>query len=402
MPKPGTSCALNTGRIPHAGVARGPIFTTMPKATRPLRILVVGQTPPPVGGQAVMIKKLLDGRYEHIRLFHVRLAFSKDMHEVGRFSFGKVLHLFRVIAAVAWARLKHGTTVLYYPPSGPNRIPVLRDIVFLNAVRWMFRRTVFHYHAGGVSSFAPQLPAVLRPLFHSAYGRHDLAIRLATMAPEDGQYFKAKDDIVVINGIEDEAGGPIDRSEPKEGPVRLLFTAVLIPSKGVEVLLQAFSIMRKRGLDVDLRLMGKWGSAEFERHCMDLIQREGIADRVHILGLRMGEVKSQDFRDTDIFCFPSHFEAEVNPVVLLEALEYSIPIVTTRWRGIPMIVADRMNGLLVPPQDPEAVADAVEELVKDPALRVELGRAGRRIFEERYTLARHLHHMEQAFLRLPD
>jgi len=246
------------------------------------------------------------------------------------------------------------------------------------------------------------LPAILRPLFHSAYGRHDLAIRLATLAPEDGAYFKAKDDVVVVNGIEDEAGGPIVRDKQPGDRIRLLFTAILVPSKGVDILLQAFAIMRRKGLNVDLRLMGKWGSADYERQCMALMEREGIGDRVEFLGLRMGEVKLQDFRDTDIFCFPSHYEAEVNPVVLIEALEFSIPIVTTRWRGIPLIVQDEVNGLLIEPKDPQAMADAVERLVNDPELRNRLGSTGRRIFEERYTLERHLRDMEQAFLRLPE
>jgi len=374
----------------------------MPNVSSPLRILVVGQTPPPVGGQAVMIKKLLDGEYEHVRLYHVRLAFSADMHEVGVFKPRKLWVLLRTIIAIAVARVRHRTPVLYYPPSGPNLVPVLRDIALLNAVRWMFRYTVFHYHAGGVSTFSRRVPFYLRPLFHSAYGQHDLAIRLATMAPEDGKYFKAKDDVVVINGIEDDAGGFIERPVREGEPVRLLFTAVLIPSKGVEVLLEAFAIMRRKGLNVDLRLMGKWASPEFESKCLAFIAREGLTDHVHVLGLRMGEEKANDFRGTDIFCFPSHFEAEVNPVVLLEALEYGIPVVTTRWRGIPMIVADRVNGLLVEPKDPQAVADAVEKLVLDPGLRRELGMAGRRIFEERYTLERHRRNMEQAFLRLLD
>ncbi|MCB0778123.1 MAG: hypothetical protein KDC03_01035, partial [Flavobacteriales bacterium] len=60
----------------------------------PLRVLVVGQTPPPFGGQAVMIEALLAGRYDRIHLEHVRLAFSDDMDSVGRFQWRKVLLLF--------------------------------------------------------------------------------------------------------------------------------------------------------------------------------------------------------------------------------------------------------------------------------------------------------------------
>lgn len=376
------------------------IFAAMSKTPRPLRILVVGQTPPPFGGQAVMIQKLVEGRFDRVQIHHVRLEFSKEMDEVGRFQVNKILILFKTIAAIMWGRIRYGARVLYYPPSGPNMVPVLRDIILLNAVRWMFKRTVFHFHGSGVSTFGPSVPSVLRPFFRSAYARPDLAIRVSPVAPEDGLYFHAKDNVVVHNGIEDEAGGPIDRSGRGVGPVRLLFIGVLIPSKGVQVLLESFVHMRKDGLDVEVDLMGKWGSPEFERQCMDLIAREGVADRVHFLGVRTGAEKAQALRDADIFCFPSHFEAETSPLVLMEAMEYSLPIVSTRWRGIPALVDNGANGLLVEPQDARAVADAVGKLVADPTARTSMGNAGRKAFEARFSVQQHLRAMEDAFLRL--
>ena len=58
---------------------------------KPLRILVVGQTPPPFGGQALMIQLLLDGAYEDIELVHVRMSFSKELKSTGKFKFVKLL-----------------------------------------------------------------------------------------------------------------------------------------------------------------------------------------------------------------------------------------------------------------------------------------------------------------------
>lgn len=58
----------------------------MTKKKAPVTVLVVGQTPPPIGGQAVMMERFLKGTYTRIKLVHVRLAFSNEMNEVGRFS----------------------------------------------------------------------------------------------------------------------------------------------------------------------------------------------------------------------------------------------------------------------------------------------------------------------------
>lgn len=366
------------------------------KARPPLRVLVVGQTPPPFGGQAVMIEALLAGEYRKVRLFHVRLRFSDDMESVGKFAMRKVLILFTTIARIWWARFRDRTSVLYYPPSGPNKVPVLRDIILLNAVRWMFRRTVFHFHAGGVSGLESQLPAPLRPLFRAAYRRPWVSIRTSTFNPEDGRAFHARHDLVVPNGIADQRGTvPESVSSPGE-PLRILFTGVLVPSKGVTVLLEAFDRLCRRGIDAELELMGKWGDEAYRAECEAYVRRQGLEGRVRFLGVRRDRDKHLNFANCDVFCFPSHFEAESFGLVLVEAMQFAKPVVSTRWRGIPSVVEGGRNGLLVPVEDADAVADALERLAKDPALRARMGEEGRRIFEQRFTLERFHHAMEDA------
>ncbi|HRT53774.1 MAG TPA: hypothetical protein P5291_06805, partial [Flavobacteriales bacterium] len=252
----------------------------------PLRVLVVGQTPPPFGGQSVMIDAMLRGTYDRVRLFHVRLAFSEDMESVGKFALRKVWILLTTIVRIWIARLRYRTPVLYYPPSGPNKVPVLRDIILLNAVRWMFRRTVFHFHAGGVSGFAPQLPEPLRPFFRMAYRKPALAIRTAPQNPEDGKALGAVHDVVVPNGLPDMRGRVPERERGPGEPLVILFCGVLIPSKGVRVLLDAFVRIVQQGVDARLELMGKWGDDDFKREIEDAVMANGVRDRVMFHGVK--------------------------------------------------------------------------------------------------------------------
>jgi len=69
------------------------------------------------------------------------------------------------------------------------------------------------------------------------------------------------------------------------------------------------------------------------------------------------------------FCFPTFFESETFGVVLLEAMQFSLPIVATRWRGIPSIITDGDNGFLVDPKDPIGLSEKLETLLRDPAMR---------------------------------
>ena len=347
-----------------------------------------------------MIEALLAGRYDRIHLEHVRLAFSDDMDSVGRFQWRKVLLLFSTIARIWWARLRSRTPVLYYPPSGPNLVPVLRDLILLCATRWMFSRTVFHFHAGGVSGFRGRLPFLLRPLFDLAYGRPALAIRTAAENPDDGLAFRASRSIVVPNGVADMRGTVPERAPEHEGPIRILFTGVLIPSKGVKVLLEAFVLLLNEGRDVELELMGRWGDEEFRRECERFLHQREATDRVRFLGVKRDEEKFRHFAACDIFCFPSHFEAESFGLVLVEAMQFARPVVSTHWRGIPSVVSDGVNGYLVPVEDPGAVAGRLGVLADSPELRRRMGEEGRRIFEQRFTLERFQRNMEDALAGL--
>ena len=70
------------------------------------------------------------------------------------------------------------------------------------------------------------------------------------------------------------------------------------------------------------------------------------------LGTRTGTRQGRCFLDSDVFCYPTHFESETFGLVLLEAMQFELPIVATRWRGVPSSVEDGENGFLVPVRDP--------------------------------------------------
>lgn len=346
-----------------------------------------------------MIEVLLRSEPVDVQLHHVRLNYSDDMDSVGKFAFRKVWLLFTTILRVWYARLRFRTPMLYYPPSGPNMVPVLRDIVFLCATRWLFKWTVFHYHAGGVSGFEHELPPMLRPFFRLAYRNASMAIRTAPQNPEDGILLGAKQNVVVPNGIPDARGAVQERSAAPGSPLVILFTGVLIASKGVRVLLEAFMEVIAKGGNARLELMGRWGDKAFQEECMSYIAQHGLTDRITFLGVKRDTEKLEHFAGCDIFCFPSHFEAESFGLVLLEAMQFAKPLVSTQWRGIPSVVQDGVNGFLVPVEDPSSVAAKLLELIGDPALRKRMGEEGRRIFIERFTLERFQENMEDALTR---
>lgn len=368
------------------------------------KILVVGQTPPPLHGQAIMIEQMLLGDYGDIKLHHVRMAFSNAISQVGKARPSKLWELVRVIWKIWVGRFVHGARVLYYPPAGPHVIPVARDMAILLATRWAFEKTIFHFHAGGLGDLYDDLSPLGRFLFRIAYFRPDLAIRVSEHAPPDGMRLQARREVVIPNGIEDEASleRKAHQSEPRfDGAAAdrcvVLFVGALRESKGVMILLEACRLLREQGVPHQAILVGAFESPQFERQARGFVRHNGMADSVDFPGALSGIRKRQAFHSADIFCFPTYYESETFGLVLVEALSFGLPVVTTHWRGIPDVVEDGQCGFLVPVRDAPSVAQKLELLAQDPVLRAAMGDRGRRRYLEHFTLDKYHQRLKAAF-----
>jgi glycosyltransferase involved in cell wall biosynthesis len=363
---------------------------------KPLKILVVGQTPPPYYGQAMMIRKLLEGQYRQIKLFHVSMTFSRQMDEIGKFTIRKLGHLFAVIISIVYMRLRYGIPILYYPPAGPNRIPMYRDIAILLCTRWVFKKTVFKFHAGGISELYGRLLWIEKLFFRLTYFFPDLAIRLNEYTPPDGEFLKSRRIVIVPNGIEDIYPKFLPTDRRANSIQTILFVGVLRESKGVMVLLEASKRLMDSGRIFKTRLMGEFESDEFRNTVDAYLKENDLLQRVEFLGLQTGDEKWKTYSEASVFVCPTYFESEAAPGVIIEAMQFRIPVVATRWRGIPSMVEDGRNGFLVPVGDSRSLAEKIALLLDDPELRRDMGEQGRKIYLENFTVEKFWQKMEEA------
>jgi glycosyltransferase involved in cell wall biosynthesis len=329
------------------------------------------------------------------------MAFSKSMASVGTFEVWKLFHMVEVVAKALYQRFRHRIPSLYYMPGGSSFTPVARDIFILFFLRPVFRRTIFHFRAAGVSEVVDRQPALLRRLARFVYRQPDLAIHLSDLNPDDGPYFSAKRTVVVPNGLEDAAEPylPIERQEASVPTI--LFVGVVQETKGVMVLLEAAKVLKEQGHIFRVNMVGDFASEEFKRRATDYCRKHGLEEQVHWAGVQKGEAKWQYFLEADVFCFPSFFEAESFGNVAVEAMMFSLPVVATRWRGIPSIVDDRETGLLVPTKNATAVSEAVARLIADTPLRQRLGKAGRAKYEQKYRIETFISTIGEVLLERP-
>jgi colanic acid/amylovoran biosynthesis glycosyltransferase len=174
---------------------------------------------------------------------------------------------------------------------------------------------------------------------------------------------------------------PRDQQEQVNVPI-ILCPAGLRPVKGHKYLIEAFTILRERGVKLELWLAGQ---GKLRQELQEQIEAVGLSDRVAFLGqlphLELLDLYSQG--KIAIVVLPSLHEGI--PVSLIEAMAYSIPVVSTVVGGTPELL-EGGAGLLVPPKDPVALADAIERLVKDPELRKRLREAGRKRVEDSFAV----------------
>lgn len=360
------------------------------------KVLVIGQTPPPYGGQAMMTQRLIDAQFDGLEIFHVRMNFSKDVKSIGKFAFSKIIHLFEVVRASIKTARKHQISTLYYMPVGNSMVPLIRDILILLCIRPFFREVIFHFRAAGAGMFVDQQGPILKKIARYVYRNPDLAIHLSANNPDDGGYFGAKETRVIANGLEDAAAPflPIIRSS--QGPVKLLYVGLLKISKGVFTILEAAKILKAEGLDFHVTFVGKFYTEESKEKLLKYCETEGLEEHVEFAGVKVGNEKWAYFQEADIFCFPSYFESESFGNVVVEAMMFGLPVVGSNWRGIPTIINADETGFVIPPKTPTLLAKKLRMLIKHPDLREVMGEQGRSRFLRFYQLPRFLDDMEAA------
>lgn len=386
----------NLTEAPTTESEKVPVKAAVPKHRR--NVLVVGQTPPPMNGQSLMIQELLNGEYEGLALHHVRLNFSRSTEEIGAFQARKLLVLLKTLVDIVVGRFRSRAEILYFPPAGPTLNPVVRDIFLLNSTRWLFKRTVFHFHAAGLLEIYARLPWWLKPLFNRAYGNADVAIVTTKTNASGLADLNAKAVTVIPYGIEDLAANYLPPSFPDKDEIpEILFVGILCEGKGVLTLIQACSELRNNGFQFRVTCAGAFLSEAFKQEAETLVATSGLDQVVRFPGVLAGNEKLNAFRSADIFCFPTHYHAESFGVVLVEAMSFGLPVVTTRWRGIPDVVGESGGAFVVEPNRPDLVADKLRALLQNPELRTAMGQQSRRWFCDRYTLENYRAGMERAF-----
>lgn len=350
------------------------------------KILFILHFPQPVHGSSVVgsyikksqvINEFFDCRY-------VNLSISATVEDIGKNSFRKFFRYFSLIWQVKKQLLTFRPDLCYFTPMSQG-VGFYKDALIIAIVKLFGVKTIYHFHNKGVST---RQNRIFDNIFYRFVFRNADVILLSKHLYSDIQKYVPENRVHYCpNGIpdqEDKRQNAKDKSSSTA--VEILFISHLIESKGVYVLLEALKILKNKEIAFHCTMIG--GEKDITENQLKLrIEDAGLGDSILVAGKKYGEEKQIAFETADIFILPTYYQNECMPLVILEAMQHLLPVVSTFEGGISGVVDDGVTGFLVPQKDSVVLAEKLELLIKDPELRQRMGRAGREKYEREFTLA---------------
>lgn len=324
-------------------------------------ILTVGIAYKPVRGGIAAVESVYSTFYKPFN--HIATVTDGDSSKLAKlFQFGKAL------AKFLWWMIFHREIKIVHV-HGASNASFWRKRILINIAKSFGKKVVFHLHGGMFQSFYAHHPKTVRKTIEKC----DCVIALSEYWKQWLETtFNCKKVVIIKNAIET----PRLHKIPHD-TFNLLFLGLLGENKGIYDLLDVI-IAHKKELSGKMQLL-IGGNGEVDK-VKSIIRQNDISDIAIYEGWVSGEIKRNLFNLSDALILPSYHEGV--PITILEAESYELPIISTKVGGIPEIVEDGKNGILVDPGDKEAICHAIDKLMNNHPLAVMMGQSSSYIVED--------------------
>lgn len=346
-------------------------------------ILFLLHLPPPVHGSSIvgetiknsiLINSQFHGRY-------INLLLSRKVDDTGKIKTSKT---FRFI--LSWfhllGKLIHRRPNLFYFALTTTGAGFRKDVMLVSLLRLFRVKILYHIHNRGITL---ENKKWFNNLLYRFVFRNQKVILLSENLYYDVEkYVPHKNVFICPNGIKDYQPTTELLSLPDIKPFNILFFSNLMLEKGVFVLIDACAKLHEKGIYFRCDFVGGEADVSKEQFCKYVEQR-GLSEHIQYLGKRYGKLKVMTFEQADVFVLPS--KCDCFPLVLLEAMQHRLPIITANVGGMPDMVEDGYNGYLLDKyDDADTLADRLEYLFYRPELRRRMGINGRIKYERNFTI----------------
>ena len=348
------------------------------------KVLFILHLAPPVHGASV-VGSYIKGSFLINSVFetsYLNMSTAYNLNDIGKTSFKKLWDILKLYVQLIKYLIENKVDLCYLTINAKG-IAWLKELVIVAILKVFHIPIIYHYHNKGVRLNSN---AILKKLLYKFQFKNSKSILLSSLLANDiSEYVTKKDIYICPNGIP--TIKPIYDliKHDSDKLCQILFFSNLFESKGVYILLEACKILM--GKDIAFRCIYIGGEGDISgKQLFEKINQFNLENFVEYQGKKFVTEKELAFSESNIFVLPTFYKSECFPLVNLESMQHSLPIITTREGGIPDLVINGVNGYLIPNQNSKALAEKLEILIFNPELRDKMGLAGKMMYEEKFTL----------------
>jgi glycosyltransferase involved in cell wall biosynthesis len=343
------------------------------------KVLLLGKLPPPYMGPSIATEIILKSSLkEHFELIHLDTKINYEISAFGTWSFGKVFRNISIYFKMISLVRKTKPTIVLIPIS-QTTTGFFKDSLFILIAKFFGRKVVLQLRGSNFKTWISNSSALNKWYVKYILKKTQGVIVLGNNLKHLFENCYPKDKIFVVpNG-----GDYIFPSKNESSEVKILYLSNLLASKGIEDVFRAIEMVSKKvGIKFSVDVIGEWYNEEDKKRCLLIKENNHLPINVH-LSKGLNE-KFQYLATADIFIFPPR-EPEGHPWCIVEAMAAGLPIISTDMGAIVESVIDGENGFIVEPKHPEQIAEKLELLMKNEALRKKMGAAGRELYLANFT-----------------
>jgi glycosyltransferase involved in cell wall biosynthesis len=363
------------------------------------RILLLIKVPPPVTGATLMNKQVLDSELliKNFNIRSIQISYVNNIKELGKYNIRKFIRFCRIFIVLNYECIFHRPHFVYFQISHLG-IPFYRDLIFVLFLKLFKIKIVYHLHGKGIKEKVEN--KLSKTLYRFAFRRSEIICLSLLLVNDIEDVFKGNVHII-SNGIPDNAGVNIlsSRLKVSHDKILFLFLSNLIISKGILDFLESLKILSDKNVNFEAIIVG--AESDFtSRDLDDKLKEFKLDNKVVYLGPKYGEEKEKILLMCDVLVFPTKNDVFGN--VILEAMEFGLPVIATREGAIPEIIDDEVTGFLVEKNNPSQISEKLEMFINAPSLCKTMGAAGRDKFLKKYTLDLYESNLKDIFNKILD
>ncbi len=286
-----------------------------------------------------------------------------------------LVNLIKNSILITYEMLVFKPELIYFTISPVNSF--LRDIVYVFIAKAFGVKLVYHLHGKGIKDKS-NLSKQYLALYKWAYKNVDV-ICLSEKLSFDFDFLPINKYHIIPNAIKNER---IEKAKTKKNSsINLLFLSNLIYSKGIIDYIESVKILLNKQFNIKARIVGK--EHDLKKDEIELLIKPFCNNLVY-LGAKYGDEKNRILSETDIFIFPSY--KDVWGLVILEAMQAQLPVITTDEGAITDMIEDGVNGFIVEKRNPLHIAEKIMVLIENEKIRNEMGKRNKEKFLKNYTI----------------